>query len=628
MSKNIVSIKNLHKEFSGKTILEKETFGFEADDKIGLLGKNGCGKSTFLNMLTGRESIDGGSITFRNDVSYSYLPQIPELPPQLTIYEQIYHSSKPEFKLLRTYFKITKKLEEKSDKCLRRKQKELIKQLDALDAWEIEVKAKKFLTKLGFKNLNRKTSQLSGGEKRRIDMARVLMDQPDLLILDEPTNHLDIETIEWLQDYLQSYKGSLIFVTHDRYFLDVVCTKIMQIKKGKIRFYKGNYSEFLEQKELEKIDKVRKETRRKAQLKKELKWLKRGAKARTSKPKDHIDRVKELLDKSYLDDHKELDISFQTKRMGKSILAIHNLTKKYNDKVLFKNFTHIFQKHARIGIIGANGSGKTTLLKIIAGRETPTKGRIKVGKNTHFAYFQQDYTETNTDISVINYIKETAEHIRTRDGTLHSASQMLKKFLFDKKMQQMKVSSLSGGERKRLYLLKSLMMGSNFIILDEPTNDLDIETLEILEDYLDKFPGCILIVSHDRYFLDRVVDYLFILEDKEFKKFVGNYSDYLLVKRYKSSEARKLKNRKPRKKRTQTKLSYKDKVKLEELKKDINLVQKQQNELEKTLEEQSSQLTPGDFKKIADKIEKTKAKLDRLTLEWIELEEKKERLEK
>ena len=542
MAKNIISIKNLKKAFSEKTICENETFGIHEKDKIGLIGINGCGKTTLLKMLVGTESPDDGTITFRKNIKTAYLPQIPQLNPELSIYEQIYFSDKKEFVLIRKYYKILEDIKSHTSKLNEEYQK-IIKEMDAKNVWEIETKAKSILTRLGFKDISLKIKILSGGQKRRVDLARVMMDDPDVLFLDEPTNHLDIDTIEWLQEYFQNYNGIIIFVTHDRYFLDAVSNKIMDIEKGNIRFYNGNYSYYLKKKEMEFIDLQRKEIRKSSQLKKELKWLQRGAKARTSKPKDHIDRVKELIDKSYLTNDSELGISFVNKRMGKTILEIHNVTKSY-DQELFSNFSHIFQKNERIGIIGANGCGKTTLLKLITDEIKADEGKVKAGMNTHFSYFKQEAGEFEKDHTVIEYIREFTDNIRTSDGVLHSASEMLRKFLFDKKMQQNKINSLSGGEKKRLYLLRSLMFGSNFIILDEPTNDLDIKTLEILEDYLDAFKGCILVVSHDRFFLDRVVDYLFIFEEHRIIKFPGNYSDYLIVKRFREEKTKIQKSQK------------------------------------------------------------------------------------
>jgi len=627
LSKNIISVENLNKSFSEKIICSNETFGIDENEKIGLIGLNGCGKTTLLKMLLGIESPDNGNITLRSNIKIGYLPQIPQLDPELTIYDQIYFSENPKFKLLRKYKELTSSISSNPSET-NIELHTLIQQIEADDGWKIEYKAKSYLTKLGFNDLEIKTKILSGGQKRRLDLARVLLDEPNILILDEPTNHLDLDTIEWFQDFLIDYKGIVIFVTHDRYFLDAVCTRIMEIEEGNIRFYEGNYSNYLRRKELEIVDVNRKETRRKAILKKELKWLQRGARARTSKPKNHLDRVKELLDKSYLSENAELDISFQTKRMGKTILEIHSVSKKYDKMDLFDDFSHVFQKMERIGIIGFNGCGKTTLLKLIAGEEEPSSGRIKVGHNTHFTYFKQDADEFKENISVIDYIREFADNIRTADGQLHSASEMLDKFLFNGKMQQNKVFSLSGGEQKRLYLLRSLMFGSNFIILDEPTNDLDIKTLEILEDYLDAFKGCLLVVSHDRFFLDRVVDYMFIFEEDRIVKFPGNYSDYLLVKKFREEEKKikqSVKNTKLNSNRKTTlslKLKYNEKRELEELTSEIGLLDEEKLQIENRIEKEAASLSSKDFSELTARISKIEYELDKKTIRWLELEER------
>lgn len=620
--KTLVSINRLSKKFPGKIICDDVSFGIGEGQKIGLIGANGCGKTTFLKMLIGKEPIDAGEIIKRGNTSIGYLPQIPVIDPSLTIYDHIYFSENKKFQLLRKYHEISARLETNSSKDMRKLQQELQEKIDAQNVWEIEIKAKSYLTKLGFDNLNEKIGLLSGGQKRRIDLARVLMDQPDILILDEPTNHLDIDTIEWFQNYLREYKGTILFVTHDRYFLDTVANRIMDIDNGKIKFYEGNYSFFLHRKTLELQDLQRKETRRSAQLKKEMKWLQRGAKARTSKPKNHLDRVKELIDKSYLTTDKDLDISFQSKRLGKTILEIRNISKSYGKKNLIHNFSYNFQKMDRIGIIGPNGCGKTTLLKIITSEVEADNGKIKAGINTYFSYFRQNFQEMNGNLSVLEFVQQKTEHIRTADGTLHSASEMLQKFLFDGKIQQHKIKNLSGGEKKRLYLLSSLMFGSNFIILDEPTNDLDIKTLEILEDYLDSFKGCILVVSHDRYFLDRTADYLFIFEDENIIKFPGNYSDYLLVKRFKdqqkTAEISKAKNRI---KDSKQGLTYKEKRELDNLEKEIQNLEIEKKSLETKLENEAANLKAEDFLHISEKLAEIESEHNHKSERWLELED-------
>ena len=620
MAENIVSIESISKSFGDKELFQNVSFGIHKGDKIGLVGANGCGKTTFLKMLFGVESLDEGRITVRKNIKIAYLSQNPKLNDNLSIIEQILHSDHPHLKLIQQYNQIANDLKFQPE--LEKEYNRILEEIHRIGAWETEQKVKNFLTKFGMTDFNKSVLNLSGGEKRRIDMARVLMDEPDLLIMDEPTNHLDISTIEWLQNYLASYNGSLIFVTHDRYFLDAISTKIMEIDRNNISFFEGNYSFYLEQKQYQITDLNRKETRRQAQLKKELKWLHRGARARSSKPKNHIDRVRELMDKSYLTDDQELNISFKTHRMGKTILEAHNLSMKY-DKTLFSDFSHIFQKKERIGIIGKNGCGKTTLLKLLVNDEELQNGRLKIGINTKFSYFKQNTSDFDEAISVIDYIKLEAEFVRTKDGVAHSAKEMLERFLFPAKMHRNKISSLSGGEKKRLYLLKSLMFGANFMILDEPTNDLDIQTLEILEDYLDGFDGCVLVVSHDRYFLDRVTDYLFIFEEDNIRKLAGNYSDYLLLKRFQEDE-KKLNTVKPKRiKKAMKGLNFNEKRELDEIEQQIENLETTKYDLEKQMEINAATLLPLEFKEITDKISEIEEELFIKMERWEFLELKK-----
>jgi ATP-binding cassette subfamily F protein uup len=625
MSKNIISCENISKAYSEKVICQNQSFGIHENEKIGLIGINGSGKSTILKLLNGIEPVDTGNITFRNDIKINYLQQIPNLNPELTVYEQLYFSEHPQFVRLRKYYAFLHQMEKNPSSDLHRDLEFLLKEMDAADDWKIEMKAKQFLTKLGLGSENKIISQLSGGQKRKLDLARILMDEPDVLLLDEPTNHLDMDSVEWLEEFLIQYTGIVIFVTHDRYFLDSVSNKIMEVEKGVIRFYEGNYSFYLQKKEVELVDLQRKETRKKAQLQKELKWLARGAKARTSKPKSHVDRVKELLSKSYLTTDQELNISFQTRRLGKTILELHHIEKKYDEKPLFQKFSHVFQKKERIGIIGANGCGKTTLLKIITGELEQSNGSIKIGNNTTFAYFKQDDIKWDEEKTALAYVQDAAQFIRTKDGVLHSASEMLNIFLFDGKMQHSKIKTLSGGERKRLYLLRSLMFGSNFIVLDEPTNDLDIKTLEVLEDYLDAFDGCLLVVSHDRFFLDRTVDYLFIFEEKGIRKFPGNYSDYLLVKRFQKEESEQNEKKEYKKpKPASTKMTFHEKQELQEIEKRIAMLESDRNEIDELIENKAAILAPAQFTNLTHRLQEISQELELLENRWLILEEKKE----
>jgi ABC transport system ATP-binding/permease protein len=584
----ILTLENLSKHIGGRVIFSGLNMGIHAGDKIGVVGVNGCGKTTLLRLITGYARPTTGGITFRKDTKIGYLPQDASQEPEQSVLD---------------YILPDEPFPPESDE---------------------EHRYKAILTILGVGEFSKPLSLLSGGERRKVDLAKVLVREPDIMVLDEPTNHLDLDAIEWLQDYMASSNRTFIFVTHDRYFLDAVCNKILEIDNGQCFPNEGNYSEYVRGKLIRATDLQRKETRRQAQLKKELDWLKRGAKARATKPKNHVDRVRELISKAYLISNKELDISFQTDRLGKTILELHKLCKSYGGKELFRDIDHNFQPLERIGILGPNGCGKTTLLRIITGEVDPDLGSIKVGVNTHFAYFRQEDESFDPKLSVYDYIAQYAEVIKTRDGSKLSASEMLQRFLFDPKMQQQKLSSLSGGELKRLYLLKSLMFGANFIILDEPTNDLDIRTLEILEDYLDAFKGCLLVVSHDRFFLDRCVDYLFIFEGTSIRRFPGNYSDYLLVRKF-QKEKKEEQEKHPvpiRPKRMQKGLSYNEQREFDQLTKEIESIEARINDLEDSLNDPDPSLSHIDYSQISRELEDLN-QIHRIKLQrWLELSDK------
>ena len=583
----VITLDNLAKQIGSKVIFSGLDLGIHSGDKIGLVGVNGCGKSTLLKVLASQIEPTEGNIVIRGGLKLGYLPQETPQADDTAVLDYIQPPSfAPE-----------------SDG---------------------EHRYKAMLTVLGLTEFDKPLGLLSGGQRRKADLARVLVGEPDILILDEPTNHLDLDAIEWMQDFLAEPRKTVIFVTHDRYFLDAVSNRVLEIDHSRCHIHEGNYSAYVRGKLIRATDIQRKETRRQAQLKKELDWLNRGAKARATKPKNHVDRVRELLSKSYLISNAELDISFQTDRLGKTILELHRLSKSYGSQELFTDIDHNFQPRERIGIIGPNGCGKTTLLKIIVGEVEPDLGSVKVGVNTHFSYYRQEDESFDPALSVYEYIAQFAEVIRTRDGGKVTATEMLKRFLFDAKMQQQKLSSLSGGELKRLYLLKSLMFGANFIILDEPTNDLDIRTLEILEDYLDAFAGCLLVVSHDRFFLDRCVDYLFIFEGSSIRKFPGNYSDYLLVKKFQREEEAEqaAKTTLQRPKRAQKGLSYNEQRELELLTQEIESLETRISELEDSLNSPSEQLSHLDYARISADLqnlsEHHQAKLQR----WLELDDK------
>ncbi|MCB5247930.1 MAG: ABC-F family ATP-binding cassette domain-containing protein [Candidatus Cloacimonetes bacterium] len=587
-SEVVVTVAGLAKQIGSKLIFSELDLGIHAGDKIGLVGVNGCGKSTLLKVLASVIDPSSGTVTVRGGLKLGYLPQEAPQAADMSVLD---------------YIRPPRPFAAESDE---------------------EYRYKAMLTVLGLTDFAKPLALLSGGQRRKADLASVLVSEPDILILDEPTNHLDLDAIEWLQDLLAETKKTVIFVTHDRYFLDAVCTRVLDIDRGRCHLHEGNYSAYVRGHLIRATDAQRKETRRQAQLKKELDWLNRGAKARATKPKNHVDRVRELLSKSYLISNAELDISFQTDRLGKTILELHKLSKSYGGEELFRDIDHNFQPRERIGVLGPNGCGKTTLLRIITGEVEPDLGSVKVGVNTHFSYYRQEDESFDPALSVYEYIAQFAEVIKTRDGSKLTAAEMLRRFLFDAKMQQQKLSSLSGGELRRLYLLKSLMFGANFIILDEPTNDLDIRTLEILEDYLDAFAGCLLVVSHDRFFLDRCVDYLFIFEGTSIRKFPGNYSDWLLVKKFRreEEEERAAKKTPLRPKRAAKGLSYNEQREFDLLTRQIDSLETRLAELEDTLNSPSAQLSHLDYARISAELQSLNALHQGKLQRWLELDDK------
>ncbi|PKN72205.1 MAG: ABC transporter ATP-binding protein [Candidatus Cloacimonetes bacterium HGW-Cloacimonetes-3] len=580
----ILTLEDISCLYGDRTIIKDVSFGIHATEKIGIVGLNGCGKTTLLKIISGTKSPNTGKITTRKDLKIGYLEQDVEFLPNISVLQ---HTIPAEGEIHEEYF------------------------------------YKALLSRLGITDYTQLVGTLSGGQRRKADLARVLALEPDLLVLDEPTNHLDLDTIEWLQNFLATTNKAVLFVTHDRYFLDAVSTKIIEIEHSLLYYFEGNYSDFVRGKLIRATDVQRKETRRNAQLKKELDWLSRGAKARTSKPKNHVDRVKELLSKSYLISNQELEISFKIDRLGKTILELHQLSKSYASRALFEGIDHNFQSMERIGIIGTNGCGKTTLLRMITGEVEPDIGAIKVGVNTHFSYYKQDEDSFDPNKTVYEYIAQYAETIKNGAGAKISATEMLQRFLFDGKMQQTKLSALSGGERKRLYLLKSLMFGANFIIMDEPTNDLDIRSLEVLEDYLDAFRGCLLVVSHDRYFLDRTVDYLFIFEHGKLRKFAGNYSDYLLVKRFEQeeiSEAAAPVIMRP--KRISKGLNFNEQREFANLETEIDSIELRLMELETSLSVGTMNFGPNDYHQISNELTELNERHQQLLDRWLELSDK------
>lgn len=528
---NLITLENITKTYSEKVLLNNVTLNINDGDKIGLIGLNGAGKSTLLKILTGRDEFFDGKVVKGKNIRIEYLAQDTKYDDNSTILEQIFKGDTPEMKLLMEYEELLEKVN--NDISLNDKLIALQSKIDTMNLWDLESDAKTILTKLGISDFNKKMSELSGGQKKRVFLASSLITPCELLVLDEPTNHLDSESIEWLEEYLNSRKGALIMITHDRYFLDRVTNKIIELDRGNLYLYEGNYSDFLEKKAERLQVEASKEEKRQKLILKELKWVRRGAKARTTKQKARLQRFDELVSTDYITVNTDIEMPFVGRRLGKKIIEINNISKSFDNKVLVKDFNYIFSKNDRIGVIGKNGAGKTTLVNMITGAISPDNGDIEIGDTVSIGTFSQDNTHMDLNQRAIDYIKEGGENIPTEDGYNITASQLAERFLFDGTMQYTPIEKLSGGERRRLHLLRVLMESPNVLILDEPTNDLDIETLKILEDFLDEFIGVVIIVSHDRYFLDRLCNKIFSYEgDGLVKQYVGNYSDYLIHKEY------------------------------------------------------------------------------------------------
>ncbi|MDT8903604.1 ABC-F family ATP-binding cassette domain-containing protein [Anaeroselena agilis] len=526
---NLLSIENLAKSYGERVLFTNVSFGVDEDDKIGLIGVNGTGKSTFLKVIAGLEPADGGKVTRGSGVRVGYLPQNPALDAGSTVLAQVFIGSTPVMRLIREYEQALEAVNTHPGDPER--QKTLIalsQQMDAQNAWQVESDAKAILTKLGISDFAANVGTLSGGQRKRVALASALVNPADLLILDEPTNHIDNDMVAWLEQYLHAYKGALLMVTHDRYFLDRVVNRIVEIDKGQLYTYGGNYSDFVEKKAEREELQASSERKRQNLYRNELAWIRRGARARTTKQKARIDRFEQLsAQKADLGTNK-LEIEAGASRLGRKIIELENIQQMFGDRVFIRDFSYTVLRDDRVGIVGPNGSGKSTLLNIIAGRLAADSGIVEVGQTVKIGYFSQESSDMDEGLRVIDYIKEEANFITVGDGGTISASQMLELFLFPPNVQWMPIAKLSGGERRRLYLLRILMGAPNVLLLDEPTNDLDIQTLTILEDYLDDFPGAVVVVSHDRYFLDRVTDKIFAFEgDGNIRQYTGGYSDFL-----------------------------------------------------------------------------------------------------
>jgi len=526
---NLLTAERITKSYGVKTLLDHIDISVDDRDRIGLIGVNGTGKSTLLRILAGLESPDDGTISVRNGIRIEYLPQQPPFEDDSTVIEQVFRGTSPEFALLREYETALQRIERgETGSELEQTFAELTARMDALQAWQLESEAKKILSRLGIGDALQRMGTLSGGQRKRVALAAALIQPADLLILDEPTNHIDTETVYWLERYLQKMKSALLMVTHDRYFLDRVANRIVELDGGSLYRYVGNYSVFLEQK-AERLEQQAAADRKRERLyHQELAWMRKGAKARTTKQKARIDRFEALEREVGSERSETLEMALGAARLGKKVLEIKGVSYGYGDRTLVRDFDAIVQRDDRIGVIGPNGAGKSTLLNLLAGRLQPNCGEVDIGSTVKIGYFTQEHADMDGSQRVIEYIQEAGERAETADGSTISASQLLERFLFPPAVQWTPISGLSGGEKRRLFLLRVLMGAPNVLFMDEPTNDLDIQTLTVLEDYLDEFGGAVIVVSHDRFFLDRTVDRLWSVEpDGTIARYEGNYSDYV-----------------------------------------------------------------------------------------------------
>ncbi|MFN6382623.1 MAG: ATP-binding cassette domain-containing protein [Pseudanabaena sp.] len=537
----LFTLRSLRKDFGIKEILKDASFSLDEGDKVGLIGTNGSGKSTLLKMIAGLEHSDGGELWVNSSAKIIYLPQQPDLNEENTVLEQVFADSGEQMSLVKEYEEISDKLTHghgDMDRLLEQLSR-VSERMDQTGAWDLETNAKIVLTKLGIDDLEAKIGSLSGGYRKRIAIASALLSAPDVLLMDEPTNHLDALSVEWLQSYLNRYRGALLLITHDRYFLDRVTNRIIEIDRGDLYSYSGNYSYYLEKKAEAEESSLSTQRKHAGLLRRELEWLKKGPKARSTKQKARIDRAHALQATEFKQANAKVDITTAGRRIGKKVVELDRIGKSYGDRTLIKDFSYNFTPEDRIGIIGSNGAGKSTLMNIVTGRLQPDEGTVEIGTTIHFGYFDQhsDDLAEHGNQRVIDYLKDVAELVKTSDGSIITASQMLERFLFLGNTQYAPINKLSGGEKRRLFLLKVLMAAPNVLILDEPTNDLDVQTLAVLEEYLEEFNGCVIVVSHDRYFLDRTVEMVFSFEaEGEVRLYPGNYSIYL---EYKKDEAEK-----------------------------------------------------------------------------------------
>ncbi|WP_319480025.1 ABC-F family ATP-binding cassette domain-containing protein [uncultured Draconibacterium sp.] len=625
--KPFLQAENLSKRWGELMLFENISFTVFEGAKVALIAKNGAGKSSLLDLLTGKESPDEGVITLTNDVKMSYFKQIPDLNPNNTVIEEVFESDNEKIKTVKAFELALSHNRQDEITAISAK-------MDELNAWAIEVEIKQILTQLKINFLEQKVAELSGGQQKRLALAKVLINQPDLLILDEPTNHLDLEMIEWLEAYLEKTKSTLLMVTHDRYFLDRVCNEIIEMEDNQIYRYQGNYTYFLEKRDERIAMQQASITKAKNLMRTEIEWMRRMPKARSHKAKYRVDSFQDLKEKAsqnIRDD--KVEMSVKSARLGKKIVEIEHVSKSFPGVKLIEDFSYKFQRFEKVGIVGKNGTGKSTFLNLLTQSLTPDSGAIEIGQTIKFGYYRQEGINFDPQEKVIEAVREIAEFIHFEDGSKMSATQMLTRFLFPPETQYNYIEKLSGGEKRRLYLCTVLMENPNFLILDEPTNDLDIMTLNVLEDYLQSFAGCVVVVSHDRFFMDKIVDHLFVFEGEgAITDFPGNYTVYRNKveeeEQQKSKEEAKKKAEaktkseaaaKPSQTQTKKKLSYNEKREFEQLENEIPELEEQIAELEELLN--SGNLNHDELYEKSLQLDDMKSQLDEKELRWLELSE-------
>ena len=614
---NYLSVENISKAYGERVLFENVSFGINKDQKIALIAKNGAGKSSLLKILIGQDTPDTGQVVSRKGLKIAFLSQEPALPEDLSIEDYIFQEENPILKVIQQY---EHALEHPEDEVAYQKAFEA---MERHEAWDFETQYKQILFQLKLTDLHLPIKHLSGGQRKRLALANVLISKPDLIFLDEPTNHLDLEMIEWLENFFAKEKMTLFMVTHDRYFLERVCNEIVELDEGTLYSYKGNYSYFLEKKEQRLQQEQASQEKAKNLYVRELDWIRRQPKARTTKSKSRIDDfaiIKEQAQKRRREHVVELEIAMQ--RLGSKIIELHNVVKKFPEKTILDRFSYVFKRGERVGIVGKNGTGKSTFLNLLTGKIAPDAGKIIIGETVQFGYYTQQGIEINPQEKVINVIKKYGEYIPLLKGRTLSAAQLLERFLFDRKKQYDYVEKLSGGERKRLYLCTVLIQNPNFLILDEPTNDLDIVTLNVLEEFLLDYEGCLVIVSHDRYFMDKIVDHLFVFKGEgEVQDFPGNYSDYFAYEQSTPKETVKTEEKAPTQKNSwrgaNSPLSQSEQRELARLEKEIAQLEAQKQAIEALFTEAT--LSNEELQEQSQTLSEVLALLEEKGDRWLEL---------